>query len=172
MTKLHVLCRDRSMLVATKTCFSGQIFLLWLMSGSFEFWNVNLLIVTDFGCPEVNLCGWQDLKIQLLTNVGYQPLCIETSCTASHAGEGVYMFASTSMPPTQTFRGMTGILYMLPKIINTYVYNLWCYCGNTGAERIRKWVSTESTLRAPLSCTFILLSWTRTRELSITSQAL
>ena len=31
-----------------------------------EFWNVYLLI-TKFDCPEVTLCGWRDVKIQLLT---------------------------------------------------------------------------------------------------------
>ena len=33
-----------------------------------EFWNVHLF-TTKFGCPEVTLCGWQDIKIQSLTNV-------------------------------------------------------------------------------------------------------
>ena len=25
--------------------------------------------MTEFGCPEVTLCGWQDVKILLLTNL-------------------------------------------------------------------------------------------------------
>ena len=32
-----------------------------------ELWNVHL-IMTEFHCPEVTLCGWQDFKIQLLIN--------------------------------------------------------------------------------------------------------
>ena len=32
-----------------------------------SFWIVNLL-VTQLDCPEVTLCGWQDVRIQLLTN--------------------------------------------------------------------------------------------------------
>ena len=31
-----------------------------------EFWNVHLLMA-EFDCPEVTLCGWQDVKIQWLT---------------------------------------------------------------------------------------------------------
>ena len=34
------------------------------------FWNVHLL-VTEFDCSEVNLCGWEDVKIQLLTNFNF-----------------------------------------------------------------------------------------------------
>ena len=31
-----------------------------------EFWDVNLLMtLTEFDCPAVTLCGWQDIKIQL-----------------------------------------------------------------------------------------------------------
>ena len=30
-----------------------------------EFWNVNLFM-TEFDCPEVIQCGWQDVKIHLL----------------------------------------------------------------------------------------------------------
>ena len=37
VTTKHVFCHDKSMLVATSTCYSQQIFVLWLMSGSFEF---------------------------------------------------------------------------------------------------------------------------------------
>ena len=32
-----------------------------------EFWNAHLL-VTEFDCPEVTLCDWQDIKSQLLTS--------------------------------------------------------------------------------------------------------
>jgi len=33
-----------------------------------EFWNVHLLM-TEFDCTEVTLCGWQDIIMQLLTNL-------------------------------------------------------------------------------------------------------
>ena len=33
-----------------------------------EFWNVNLLM-TEIDCPEVTQCGWQGIKIQLLSNL-------------------------------------------------------------------------------------------------------
>ena len=33
-----------------------------------EFWNVHLLMM-EFDCPKVTLCGWQDIKIQWLTNL-------------------------------------------------------------------------------------------------------
>ena len=37
-----------------------------------KFWNVKLLM-TELDCPEVTLCGWQDVKIQLLINL---PVCV------------------------------------------------------------------------------------------------
>ena len=44
---------------------------LWITWGKVcireEFWNVYLLM-TEFDCPEMTLCGWQDVQIQLLTN--------------------------------------------------------------------------------------------------------
>ena len=33
-----------------------------------EFWNMHWL-TTEFDCPEVTLCSWQDSKIQLLINL-------------------------------------------------------------------------------------------------------
>ena len=38
---------------------------LWETVYVWEFWNVHLL-TTEFDCPEVTLCGWQDVKVQLL----------------------------------------------------------------------------------------------------------
>ena len=32
-----------------------------------EFWNVYLLI-TEFDCPDMTMCIWQDIKIELLTD--------------------------------------------------------------------------------------------------------
>ena len=37
------------------------------------------LFVTEFDCPDVTLCGWQDVKIQLLTS-----LLLRTSSSQQH----------------------------------------------------------------------------------------
>ena len=52
------LCRDWSCGLTAERVF------LWE-----EFWNVHLLML-EFDCPEVTLCGWQNIQIQLLTTFG------------------------------------------------------------------------------------------------------
>ena len=40
---------------------------LWENVYVWEFWDVHLLM-TEFDCPEVTFCCWEDVKIQLLAN--------------------------------------------------------------------------------------------------------
>ena len=46
-----------------------------------EFWNVHLLM-TEFDCPEVTLCGWQVVKIQSVTN---QQSALDLCMSVDHA---------------------------------------------------------------------------------------
>ena len=73
--RMYVLCLHRDCIyifvyVCFVLCLHGD-WLCGLTWGKFyvweEIWNVNLLM-TEFDCPEVILCGWQDVKIQLLTH--------------------------------------------------------------------------------------------------------
>ena len=49
------------------------------------FWTVHLLM-TEFDCSEVTLCGWHDVKIQLLTYSSCTAGGVDVPCMYSHAG--------------------------------------------------------------------------------------
>ena len=57
---------------------------------SFEMW-ICLLLVTEFDCHQVTLCGWQDVKIQFLTNSAYEV----TSGSAQALADPVWFLGSS-----------------------------------------------------------------------------
>ena len=54
-----------------------------------EFWNMRWL-TTEFDCPEVTLCSWQDSKIQLLINLLLKRLRLQISTGMEVDDESCY----------------------------------------------------------------------------------
>ena len=111
----------------------------WLEKGFIyiyeRFWSVYLLMM-EFDCPEVTLCGWQDVKLQLLT-----PSCTSyfTSSTQKKIlfgrilfwgwGEGgvfFYAFIQRTMPSLLKNCNSIGSCRNYCQLISWLICRLYC----------------------------------------------